>query len=99
MEANSYPIDSLRYATTHTNLLKLRSLHNIIENVLLTILGKGDVPSWPPKGYVTLQMGSFKLGAKLPLQPYFAKILGGMHLALGQLHPNGWRVLLVLFVL
>ena len=35
----------------------------------------------------------------MPFQPYFAKILGGMHLAPGQLHPNGWRVLSAMYVL
>ncbi|XP_024041980.1 uncharacterized protein LOC112099112 [Citrus clementina] len=99
MEADSYPIDYLKCATTHTDLLKLRSLYNIIEDVLLAILGKGDVHSRPPKGYVTLHLDSFNLGARLPLQPYFARILGGMHLAPGQLHPNGWRVLSTLFIL
>ncbi|KAH9701426.1 hypothetical protein KPL71_024990 [Citrus sinensis] len=68
-------------------------------DVLLVIPGKGDVPSQPPKGYVTMHLESFKLGARLPLQPYFARILGGMHLAPGQLHPNGWRVLSALYVL
>ena len=89
----------LRCATSHTDLLKLRSLYNIPEDVLLTISGKCDIPSRPPKGYVTLHMENFKLGARLPLQPYFARILGGMHLAPGQLHPNRWRVLSALFVL
>ena len=80
-------------------MLKLRNLYNIPDEVLLVIPGKGDVPSQPPKGYVTMHLESFKLGARLPLQPYFARILGGMHLAPGQLHPNGWRVLSALYVL
>ncbi|KAH9803142.1 Receptor-like serine/threonine-protein kinase SD1-8 [Citrus sinensis] len=61
--------------------------------------GKCDVPSRPPRGYVTMHLESFKLGARLSLQRYFAKILGGMHLAPGQLHPNGWRVLSAMYVL
>ncbi|XP_052289961.1 uncharacterized protein LOC127899862 [Citrus sinensis] len=85
-EDDSYLIDYLDCATTHTNLFKLRTLYLIPNNVLLTILGKGD--SRPPKGYVTLHMESFKLGARLPLQPYFVKILGGMHLA-----PDSWGLL------
>ena len=51
--------------------------------------GKGDVHSRPPKEYVTMHLESFKLGVRLPLQRYFAKILGGMHMAPGQLHQNG----------
>lgn len=88
MEAESYPIDYLKCATTHTDLLKLRTLYNIPGDVILFIPGKGDVPSRPPKDYVTLHLESFKLRAQLPLQPYFARILGGLHLAPGQLHPN-----------
>lgn len=95
----AYPINYLKCATTHTDLLKLRTLYKIPNDVLLTIPGKGDVLSRPHRDYLTLHLESFKLGAKLPLQPYFIKILGRMHLAPGQLHPNGWRVLSTLFVL
>lgn len=89
MEADSYPIDYLKCATTHTDLLKLRTLYQIPNDILLTIPRKYDVPNRPPRGYVTLHLESFKLGVRLSLQPYFVKILGGMHLALNQLHPNG----------
>ncbi|XP_052295861.1 uncharacterized protein LOC127901872 [Citrus sinensis] len=99
VEADSYPIDFMACATTPTDLFKLRNLYNIPDEVRLVVPGKGDVPSRPPKGYVTMHLESFRLGARLPLQPYFAKILGGMHLAPGQLHPNGWRVLSAIFVL
>ncbi|KAH9715423.1 Receptor-like protein 1 [Citrus sinensis] len=99
VEADSYPIDFIACATTPTDLFKLRNLYNIPNEVLLVIPGKGDVPSRPPKGYVTMHLESFRLGARLPLQRYFAKILGDMHLAPGQLHPNGWRVLSAMFVL
>ncbi|XP_024044309.1 uncharacterized protein LOC112100141 [Citrus clementina] len=99
VEADSYPIDYIACATTQTNLFKLRNLYDIPEKVLLVVPGNGDVPSRPPRGYVTMHLESFKLGAWLPLQRYFAKILGGMQLAPGQLHPNGWRVLSAMFVL
>ncbi|XP_052288073.1 uncharacterized protein LOC127899137 [Citrus sinensis] len=99
VEADSYPIDFMACASTPTYLFKLRNLYNIPNDVLLVVSGNGDVPSRPPRGYVTMHLESFKLGARLPLQRYFAKILGGMHLAPGQLHPNGWRVLSAMFVL
>ncbi|XP_024034841.1 uncharacterized protein LOC112096142 [Citrus clementina] len=99
VEADSYHIDFTACATTSTDLFKLRNLYNIPNEVLLVVPGKGDVPNRPPKGYVTMHLKSFKLGARLPLQSYFARILGGMHLAPGQLHPNGWRVLSAMFVL
>ncbi|KAH9721958.1 protein NEN1 [Citrus sinensis] len=81
VEADSYPIDFMACATTPTDLFKLRNLYNIPSEVLLVVPGKGDVPSRPLKEYVTMHLESFKLGARLPLQSYFAKILGGMHLA------------------
>ncbi|XP_015386967.1 uncharacterized protein LOC107177552 [Citrus sinensis] len=99
VEEDSYPIDFIHCATTPTDLFKLRNLYNIPNEVLLVVPEKCDVLSRPPKGYVTMHLESFRLGARLPLQHYFAKILGGMHLAPGQLHPNGWRVLSVMFVL
>ncbi|KAH9716319.1 protein kinase domain-containing protein [Citrus sinensis] len=99
VEADSYPIDFIACATTPTDLFKLRNLYNIPNEVLIVVPGKGDVPGRPPKWYVTMHLESFRLGARLPLQRYFAKIRGGMHLAPGQLHPNGWRVLSAMFVL
>ncbi|XP_052290072.1 uncharacterized protein LOC127899951 [Citrus sinensis] len=99
VEANSYPIDFTACATTPTDLFKVRKLYNIPNEVLLVVPEKGDVPSRPPKGYVTMHLESFKLGARLLLQSYFARILGGMHLTPGQLHPNGWRVLSAMFIL
>ena len=98
VEADSYPIDFITCATTPTDLFKVRNLYNIPKEVLV-VHGKCDVPNRPPKGYVTMHLESFKLGDQLPLQRYFAKILGGIHLALGQLHPNGWRVLSAMFVM
>ncbi|XP_052299641.1 uncharacterized protein LOC127903057 [Citrus sinensis] len=99
VEVDSYPIDFTTCATTQTDLFKLRNLYNIPVEVLLVVPGKGDIPSRPPRRYVTMHLESFRLGARLPLQRYFAKILGGMHLAPGQLHPNGWRVLSAIYVL
>ena len=99
IKVNIYLIDYIACATTPTDLFKLRTLYNILEEVLLVIPGKDDVSSRPPRGYVTMHLESFKLGVRLPLQPYFARILGGIHLAPGQLHPNGRRVLSTLYVL
>ncbi|XP_024043138.1 uncharacterized protein LOC112099866 [Citrus clementina] len=99
VEADSYPIDYIACATTQTDMFKLRNLYDIPEEVILVVPRKGDVPSRPPRGYVTMHLESFRLGARLPLQCYFAKILGDMHMAPGQLHPNGWRVLSAMFIL
>ncbi|XP_024033656.1 uncharacterized protein LOC112095759 [Citrus clementina] len=88
VEADSYPIDYTACATTQTDLFKPRNLYDIPADILLIVPGKGDVPSRPPRGYVTMHLESFKLGARLPLQRYFAKILGGMHLA-----PESWGLI------
>ncbi|XP_024043665.1 uncharacterized protein LOC112100089 [Citrus clementina] len=55
IEADSYPIDYIACATTQTDLFKLRNLYNIPEEIPLVILGKGDVPSRPPRGSATSQ--------------------------------------------
>ena len=47
VEADSYPIDYIACATTPIDLLKLRTLYNTPEEILLVILGKDDVPSRP----------------------------------------------------
>ncbi|XP_024043025.1 transcription initiation factor TFIID subunit 3-like [Citrus clementina] len=88
VEADSYPIDYTACATTQTDLFKLRNLYDIPAEILLVVPRKGDVPSRPLRGYVTMHLESFKLGARLPLQRYFAKILGGMHLA-----PESWGLI------
>ena len=93
VEGGSYPIDSLTCTTTRDYLFKLKNLYHIPNDIPLVIPGKGDLSSRPPKGSVTLYLECFKLGVRLPLQPYFTKVLSDLHLAPGQLHPNRWRVL------
>ncbi|XP_024042850.1 uncharacterized protein LOC112099664 [Citrus clementina] len=66
VEADSYPIDFMVCATTPTDLFKLRNLYNIPNDVLLVVPGKGDVPSRPPRGYVTMHLESFKLELGCP---------------------------------
>ncbi|XP_024035459.1 uncharacterized protein LOC112096269 [Citrus clementina] len=56
VEADSYPIDYIACATTQTDLFKLRNLYDIPEEVLLVVSKKGDVPSQPPRGYVTMHL-------------------------------------------
>lgn len=85
--------------TTHHDLNRLKKAYNIHEDIHLKILGKRDTPSRPPKGCVTLYLKCFKLGVRLPLQSYFVRVLGRMHLAPGLLNPNGWRILSDMFVL
>ena len=94
-----YAIDFMTCTTIVEELVELRTGYNIPDSIPLRIPGKNDTPSRPPRGYVTLFLESFKFGMRLPLQPYFVQKLSGLNLALGQLKPNGWRVLSGLFIL
>ena len=75
--------------TTFDELHDLRVRYDIPDEITLKVPRKKDKPSRPPRGYVTLFLGSFKYGLRCPLQPYFVRILNGLNLALGQLNPNG----------
>ncbi len=97
--AEHYPIDLMTCITTVDDLEEIRTVYKIHSGIDLRIPRTNDTPSRPPKGFVTLFLESFKLGMRLPLQTYFIKILSGLHLAPGQLNPNGWRVLSGLFIL
>ena len=85
--------------TTVEDIVKLRTVYDILDGIPLRIIGKKDTPCQPPRGYVILFLESFKFGMRLPLQPYFFQMLSGLHLAPSQLNPNGWRVLSGMFIL
>ncbi|GAY51976.1 hypothetical protein CUMW_138420 [Citrus unshiu] len=91
--SRDYAIDYMTCTTMFDELDDLRLRYSIPSEILLKVLEKKDTPSRPPRGY------SFKNGLRCPLQPYFARILNGLNLSLGQLNPNGWRVLSGLFIL
>lgn len=82
-EAMSYPIDFMSYKTTQEELESIRAVYDIPDDVELRIPSKIYNPSRPSKGYVTLYLECFKLGVILPLQPYFAKILGRLNMSPG----------------
>ncbi|XP_024047971.1 uncharacterized protein LOC112101545 [Citrus clementina] len=94
-----YAIDLMTCMTTVEDLVELQAEYDIPDDIPLRISGKKDTPSRLLRGYVTLFLESFKFGMRLPLQPYFVQMLRGLHLAPGQLNPNGWRVLSGLFIL
>ncbi|KAL9411905.1 hypothetical protein AB3S75_045498 [Citrus x aurantiifolia] len=97
--AEHYVIDLMTCMATVEDLVELRTIYNIPDGIPLKVPGKKDNPSRPPKCYVTLFMESFKFGMRLPLRPYFIQMLDGLHLAPGQLNPNGRMVLSSLFIL
>ena len=80
MEVDTYHIDYIVCATTPTDLLKLRNLYNIPEEVLLVIFGKDNVPSRPPRGYVTIPFSLILPGywvACIWLQVSYTQMGGG----------------------
>ena len=94
-----YVINFITCTTTEDEFDNLRDMYGILDDIPFRIPRKKYTPSWPLEGYVTLFLDSFKLGIRCPLQPYFARILNGLNLTLGQLNLNGWRVLSSLFIL
>lgn len=68
--------------TTHEDLDKLRMEYGIPNDIKLKIPSKSNTPSRPSRGYVTLHFEYFRLGVKLPLQPYFTSILGKLNISL-----------------
>ncbi|KAL9444672.1 hypothetical protein AB3S75_017793 [Citrus x aurantiifolia] len=97
--AEHYTIDLMTCTTIVEDLVELRAVYDIPDGIPLRIPRKKDTPNQPPRGFVTLFLESFKFGMRLSLQPYFAQMLSGLHLAPSQLNPNGWRVLSGLFIL
>ena len=79
--AEHYPIDLMTCLTTVDDLEELRTVYKIPSGIDLRISGKKNTPNRPLKGFVTLFLESFKLGMRIPLQPYFIKMLSGLHLA------------------
>lgn len=71
----------MKCSTTQKDLDNLREVYNILDDIHLIIPSKEDTHSRPPRGYVTIYLEYFRLGVKLPLQPYFVKVLGKTHLA------------------
>ncbi|XP_024041923.1 uncharacterized protein LOC112099054 [Citrus clementina] len=94
--AENYAVDLMTCMTIIEDLIDLRTIYDIPDGIPLRVPGKKDNHSRPPKGYVTLFLERFKFWMRQPLQPYFVQILSGLHLAPGQLNPNGWRVETVL---
>lgn len=88
-EVESYPIDLMDCETTQEDLDILRMEYSIPNDIKLKIPGKSHTPNHPPRGYVSLHLECFRFSVRLPLQPYFTKILGKLSLSHGQLNSGG----------
>ncbi|KAH9671685.1 Cactin [Citrus sinensis] len=64
--SRDYAIDYMSCTTTFDELNDLWLRYSIPGEILLKIPGKNDTPSWPPRGYVTLFLKSFKHGLSEP---------------------------------
>ena len=81
--AESYPIDEMKYSTTKCDLDKLKRFYNILDDVILR------VPSPKDTSCHTLERQIGSLGVRLPLQPYFVRVLERISLSPCQLNSNG----------
>lgn len=66
---------------TIDDLDKLRKIYSIHGDMDLRVLSKSDALSYPLRGFVTLCLECFKPGMRLPLKPYFVRVLGRLNLA------------------
>ena len=87
--AENYPIDLMTCTTTVDDFKPLQNTYKISDDINLRVFKKKDTPNRPSRGYVAIFLESFKQGMRLPLLLYFVQMLGRLHLAHGQLNPNG----------
>ncbi|KAL5747800.1 hypothetical protein ACOSQ2_025097 [Xanthoceras sorbifolium] len=68
-----------------------------IDVFLLPSAGEG--PLHPPKGEVSISFWAMEFGLRLPIQPFFEKLLVNLRMASIQLSPNFWRYVSGCYVL
>ena len=92
-EHEEYGVNRLNFDTTETEIEELRKEYLIPDDITLRLLGEDEVASKLSNGETAIYLEMFDLGFRLPIQPYFARMLMRVGLSPGQLDPNGWRVL------
>ncbi|XP_052294419.1 uncharacterized protein LOC127901343 [Citrus sinensis] len=92
-EHEEYGVNRLNFDTTETEIEELRKEYLIPDDITLRLLGEDEVASKLSNGETAIYLEMFDLGFRLPIQPYFARMLVRVGLSPGQLDPNGWRVL------
>ena len=83
----------MNFDTTKKDIEELRKEYHIPDDITLRLLGEDEMASKLGHRETAIYMEMFRLGFRLPIQPYFARILVRLGLSPGQLDPNGWRIL------
>lgn len=84
---------------TEHDIKVFRGLYQIPDSVTLRVPGPDQFASRPRDNEVAFNEELFLLGARLPLQPYFAAHLHGFEIPPYQLNLNGWRTISGLYVI
>lgn len=88
-EHEEYGVNKLNFDTTEKDIEELRKECHIPDDILLRLLGEDEVASKLSYGETVIYIEMFRLGFRLPIQPYFAWILVRLGLSPGHLDPNG----------
>ncbi|KAL5846641.1 hypothetical protein ACOSQ3_010165 [Xanthoceras sorbifolium] len=78
----------------YSKLVLYREEFSIPLEVGLRIPNEGERATDPEPGSAAFHPSFIELGVRLPLQPYLRRFLRDIGLALAQISPNGWRVLI-----
>ncbi|KAK9217940.1 hypothetical protein WN943_006572 [Citrus x changshan-huyou] len=97
-EHEEYGVNRLNYDTTEKDIEELRKEYHILGDITLRLLGADEVASKLSDGETMIYMEMFRLGFRLPIQPYFARMLVRLGLSHGQLDPNRWRILGCIYI-
>ena len=97
-EHEEYGVNRLNYNTTEKDIEELRKEYHILGDIILRLLGADEVASKLSDGETMIYMEMFRLGFRLPIQPYFARLLVRLGLSHGQLDPNRWRILGYIYI-
>lgn len=96
---SQWTIDKEMTETSIDSLNELRWKYQIPDFVELRLIGDDEFPSHPPPGYVTLYPAMFAIGIRVPFQPHVHDWISEFGVAPAQINPNGYRVIISLFVL
>ncbi|KAL5813996.1 hypothetical protein ACOSQ4_024637 [Xanthoceras sorbifolium] len=66
---------------------------SIPSSVVVRIPRDGELASGPEPDSMTFHPAFLEVGFRLPLQPFLKRVLREIEIALAQLNPNGWRIL------
>ena len=73
----------MNFDTTEKDIKGLRKEYHIPDDITLRLLGEDEIASKLGHRETAIYMEIFRLGFRLPIQPYFARMLVRLGLSLG----------------